>query len=253
MYTLTAADFADTGQWRLLLRIGCRGLEAFLENTLHTEIEPQPLCTVSWEQNKDMLRKNIEEAVYGNPRLLDDFATRIVVFDPRTLFIPTCIAEESAGAEEDIYQKVFTAEPSDIMTDCDKDITAVWSLAPGVKSFLMRTFPGARITCNLMNKVRTLRKNNEGLRLFAFGRHGETDIILLEGNNLISASTHEWSHTDDIAYLTLNLLDVYGYKLADCSIELTDATADTEAWRMIGRKVKELKVIDQAGSRIKDL
>lgn len=230
---ITAADFADTGQWRLLLKIGCTGLEAYLENTLHPDLEPQALCTASWEINKDMLRQNIEEAVYNNPRLLDDFATRVILYDPRTLFIPTAIAEESAGAEEEIYKKVYEAEEEDIMTDRDRDITAAWSLAPGVKSFLMRTFPGARISCNLMENVRDLRKTNEGLTLYAKARQGEVDLLLLEGSNLISASTHEWHHTDDIAYLAVNLLDVYGYKLKDAKIETEGVEADTEAWKYI--------------------
>ncbi|MCH5224780.1 MAG: DUF3822 family protein [Muribaculaceae bacterium] len=237
MYTLTAADFADTGQWRLLLKIGVTGMEALLENTLHPEIEPQPLCGVKWELNKDALRQNIEDAVYNNPRLLDDFATRIILYDPRTLFIPTVIAEERAGAEEELYQKVYVAEPHDIMTDYDRDLTAAWSMAPGVKGFLMRTFPGARITCNLMDQVRELRKNNEGLTIYAIGRPGEADIIMLEGRNLISASTHEWVHTDDIAYLVVNLTETYGYKLEEVRVVLTGAESDTQAWKHIAGRV----------------
>lgn len=236
VYTLTAADFADTGQWRLLLKIGVTGLEAFLENTLHPEIEPQTLCTAKWEFNKDKLRENIENAVYNNPRLLDDFATRIILYDPRSLFIPTEIAEESAGAEEELYKKVYTAEDADIMTDFDRDLTAVWSLAPGVKSFLMRTFPGARITCNLMELVRNLRKSNQGLTLYAIARDEEADIILMNGSDLISASTHEWHHVDDIAYLVMNLLDVYGYKISDAKVILEGAEGDTDAWRYIRDK-----------------
>lgn len=238
MYNLTAADFADTGQWRLLLKIGITGLEAFLENTLHAELEPQMLCSVTWEMNKDMLRKNIEEAVYGNPRLLDDFATRIIMYDPRTLFIPTAIAEEAPGAEEELYQKVYAAETADIMTDFDSDITAAWSLAPGVKSFLLRTFPGARITCNLMERVRELRKSNEDLILYIFTRGNETDLILLEGKNLISASTHEWRHADDIAYLAVNLLDVYDKKLSQTVIKAEGIPTDTEAWKYILERAK---------------
>ena len=167
MYTLTAADFADTGQWRLFLKIGIKGLEGYLENTEHPEIGPQPLCNVEWELNRDKLRQNIEDAVYGNPRLLDDFATRVILYDPRTLFIPTAVADEAVGAEEELYKKVYAAENADIMTDRDRDLTAAWSLAPGVKSFLMRTFPGARITCNLMDSVRELRKTNYGLTIYA--------------------------------------------------------------------------------------
>ena len=233
MTILTAADFADTGQWRLLLEIGQQGLRAFLENTLHPEIELQPLCSAEWDFDKDKLKQNIEDAVYNNPRLLDDFATRIILYDPRTLFIPTEIAEQSTGSEEEIYKKVYAADDADIMTDFNRDITAAWSLAPGVKSFLMRTFPGARISSNLMEKVRTLRKNNEGLTIFTFARDGEADIILLEGSSLISASTHEWANFDDIAYMVVNLLDVYGYKLPEVKIQTEGIETDSAAWQYI--------------------
>lgn len=241
MYQLTAADFADTGQWRLLLKIGCTGLEGWLENTFHPEIEPQPLCVAQWNINKDMLRNNIEEAVYNNPRLLDDFATRIILYDPRTLFIPSRIADESLGAEEELYKKVYTAEEIDIQSDKEGDITAVWCLAPGVKGFLMRTFPGARITCNLMEKVCQLRKENSGLSLFAEARKNEVDIIFLDGNDLLSASTHEWTHADDIAYLVLNLIEVYNKTTKDTKIVLKGSHANTEAWKHIAAKSKKFQ------------
>lgn len=241
MYTLTAADFADTGQWRLLLKIGSTGLEAFLENTLHAEIEPQPLCRASWEINKDKLRNNIEEAVYNNPRLLDDFATRIILYDPRTLFIPTEIADQSLGAEEELYKKVYVAEEADIMTDRDADITAAWCMAPGLKSFLMRTFPGARISCNLMELVRDFRKTNSGASILAVARNGEADIILLKDNKLFSASTHEWTHPDDIAYLVWNLLEVYDFKPEEMVVTVSGVEHDTEAWNYIKSKTREFK------------
>lgn len=242
MYTLTAADFADTGQWRLLLNIGSTGLEAFLENTLHTELPPQPLCKAQWELNRDKIRENLEEAVYSNPRLLDDFATKIIIYDPRTLFIPTEIAEENADSEVENYNKVYKAESSDVMSDYDRDITATWQFAPGVKSFLMRTFPGARITCNLLEKVRSLRKNNGGLTLHVFVRPEETDIILLEDSNLVSASTHEWRFADDIAFLALNVLDVYGLKLKDTFLALHGLSPETEAWEYIEGKARGFEI-----------
>lgn len=242
MYTLTAADFADTGQWRLLLKIGSTGLEAFLENMLHPEIEPQPMCNVSWELNKDNLCHNIEEAVYSNPRLLDDFATRVILYDARTLFIPTEIAEEYSGAEEDLYRKVYAAEAQDIMNDREGGITAVWSPAPGVKSFLMRTFPGALITCNLMELLRKVKKG-DNLRLYSIARKNEVDLLLLKDSDLISASTHEWAHPDDIAYLVWNLLQVYNCDVKEAEIFLQDVNDNTEAWNYIRGNVKCLKEI----------
>lgn len=207
MYKLTAADFADTGQWRLLLNISEDGLEAFLENTIHPEIEPQEMCRVTWNPDREKLYKNIEEAVYNNPRLLDDFATRIILYDRRTLLVPKDIAEESAGAEEELYQKVYEAEGEDIMTDFHKGVSAVWSPGPGVKSFLYRTFPGARITCNLLEKWREQSGRNEAeekpgaLRLYKEVRDKEVDFILMKDGALLSASTHQCETPKEIERL----------------------------------------------------
>ena len=231
MYKLTAADFADTGQWRLRLNIGFKGLEAFLENTLHAEIEPQKLCAVAWEENPETLKKNLEEAVYNNPRLLDDFATKIVLYDLRTLLIPKDIAEESAGAEEDLYNEIYKAEETDVMTDSAGDVTAVWCPGPGVKSFLMRTFPGARVTCNLLERVRETGKtvrlldgenvnagDNKTVRLFEGIRTGEVDLVLMEGERLLSASTHLSNDGREKDWLRKRLLEAYDLESAQVEI-----------------------------------
>lgn len=217
-YQLTAADFADTGQWRLIVEIGEKGLKAFLENTLHTEIPPQELCKSEWKDSPQDLCKNIEEAVYNCPRLLDDFATKIIISDLHTLFVPQKIAEDRAGSEEELYNKVYQAAETDIMTDTDNGVTAVWCPGPGVKSFLSRTFPGARITCNLLDKIRKYRKNSdhsnctelgEGVKLFKDIREDEADLILMKGDGLISASTHKISNLEEIETVVKNLQRVY--------------------------------------------
>lgn len=187
-------------------------MEAVLENMLHPEAEEQQLCSMVWSPDRNMLCKNLEEAVYSNPRLLDDFATRIIIYDIRTLFVPTEEAEKKAGGEEELYRVVYEAEPRDIMSDRFGDITAVWSQATGIKSFLNRTFPGARITCNLMEKVRGLISNLEEGEEKVISediRQGEVDLILTQGLKLLSASTHAWEKPEDIDHLKKKLMEAY--------------------------------------------
>ncbi len=218
MTALTAADYADTGQWRLIVKIFADGISAYLENTLHDDVEPQELFTSSWENNPDGLLQRIENAVYDHPRVLDDFSARIVVFDRRTLFMPTELLVETEDAEDEFYKEVYDADEEDIMCDTDGDITAAFSLAPGLKSFLNRTFPGARLGCNLMRSVADLRKEGEGLRLYLVIREKETDFILLDGRDLISASTHSCECGADIAYHGFNLMNVYGIDPKDVMV-----------------------------------
>lgn len=229
MTTLTAADYADTGQWRLILRIAPTWISAFLENTVHDDVPPSELFTGRWEDNPDTLLQNIENAVYDNPRVLDDFSARIEIFATRTLFIPTAMIEDQEDVEEALYNAVYSSKPEDIMYGVDRDITAAYSLTPGLKGFLNRTFPGARVENNLMRQVRLYRQQGEGRRLFITVRDKEADFILLEGNGLMSASTHGWAAGADIVYLALNLLDVYGVSIKECIVNLLGDNIPAEA------------------------
>lgn len=224
MTTLTVADYADTGQWRLIVNIHPSGMKAMLENTLHNDVEPQQLFSTRWEADPDTLLHNIENAVYDNPRVLDDFSARIVLFDRRTLFLPTKVAEENEGAEEEIYTSLYQAEAADVICEADRDITAVSSLASGLKGFLNRTFPGARVSTNLMMQVSNLRKeNNEGrkrMEVTVREQEKEADFILLDGSSLISASTHSVNSKEDVVYHIYNVIDSYG--LDPCEVEIPE-------------------------------
>ena len=222
MTTLTVADFADTGQWRLIVNIYTTGMTAFLENTLHADVEPQHLFTTRWEYDPDSLLHNIENAVYDNPRMLDDFSARIVLFDRHTLFIPTKVAEENDGIEEEIYTSLYKSDAADVICETDGDLTAVSSMTPRLKGFLSRTFPGARVSTNLMMQVAALRKENKGsgkrMEVTVRDADREADFILLDGDALISASTHSVSGDDDIIYHLYNIIDAYGIDPEDVKV-----------------------------------
>lgn len=243
MYTLTASDFTDTGQWKLLLEIRETGMDAFLQNTLHPEIPVQSLCSAGWERGQENLRKNLEDAVYANPRLLDDFATRIVIYDRRTLFIPTELAQESTGAEEDLYRKIYKASPEDIMTDTDRDLTAVWAPGPGVKNFLQRSFPGCRMTCNLMSKVKELRPRNIDTTVYVFVRGNELDMVLLESDRLLSASTHQWRNAGDLDLLVRNLASAYSFKISDLNFSINCPDSQTPGWDFLKNRAKSVEIL----------
>lgn len=222
MYTPTAADFADTGQWRLILNIRREGLDAWLQNTLHPEYPPQKLCESSWHDSKLSLLKNLEEAVYQSPRLLDDFATRIVLFDSHTLFVPVEYAEETAESETELYNAIYKAESNDIMTETRQGITAIWTMAPGVREFLLRTFPGARLTCNLMEKVSETMADKTGTALKAEIRDKEADVVLIDEEGLLAASTIEWEKRSEIDKYIEDVLKAYGHDGADTDIKIED-------------------------------
>lgn len=221
MTALTAADYADTGQWRLIVRIYRKGMSAYLENTLHQEVDPQELFSEIWDPEKGNLLNFIENAVYDHPRVLDDFSARIIVYDRNTIFIPTEVLLDSEESEETIYSDLFGVEASEVMTESDKDIVSASCLVKGLKGFLNRTFPGARMCSNLMHKVKESRKEGEGKRMKIEVREGETDFVLLDGEKLISASTHDTYAGTDVAYHAFNLLNTYELNPKEVKAELS--------------------------------
>lgn len=229
MTALTAADYADTGQWRLIVKIFPSGMSALLENTLHDDVEPQELFQSHWDNDPDNLLRNIENAVYDHPRVLDDFSAKVIVFDRKTLFMPTELLLDTEGAEDVYYTSVYKADPVDIMCETDKDITAAFCLAAGLKGFLNRTFPGARICCNLMQHVIKLRNTGDGFRINIDIRDDEADFILLHDADLISASTHTWTSGADIAYHAFNLFNVYTIDPKDVKVILEGNPAPSDA------------------------
>lgn len=248
MTVLTAADYADTGQWRMIVKIHPAGMSAHLENTIHDDVEPQELFTASWDADPDNLLRNIENTVYDHPRVLDDFSAKIILFDRKTVFMPTELLVETEGAEDTFYTSLYPAEEADVMCQTDKDITAAFHLAPGLKGFLSRTFPGARIGCNLMGIVASNRHQGKGYRLVLSVRECEADFVLLRDSDLLSASTHSWTSEADIVYHAFNLLDVYGIAPKDTAI-ICDGTpipeAATDIFRKFCRPVSNDKLKDE--------
>ncbi|MDE5887759.1 MAG: DUF3822 family protein [Muribaculaceae bacterium] len=221
MSGLTAADYADTGQWRLIVNIYQTGMTAFLENTLHADLDPELLFSSEWEQNEETLLSHIENAVYDHPRVLDDFSAKIIVYDPHTLFIPTSIMEDTEGIEETFYTSVYKVEPQDIMTDTERDVTALFSPASGLKGFLSRTFPGAKVECHLMAQIRQLKSSAQEGGLFVTVREGESDFILFKEGELYSASTHPTLNENDVVYHSLNIVDTYGLNVYVISVTVS--------------------------------
>lgn len=242
MTVLTAADYADTGQWRLNVRIYKTGMNAYLENTLHDDVDIQYIFKTEWDDEESSLLTNIENAVYDHPRILDDFAVRITVYDDKTLFIPTQVIEEKEGIEEKAYNDIFGCEPDDMIIVNDRDVTAVCHLTNGLRSFLNRTFPGARVTVNLFEKFKNLKTGNQGTTLFIVKRENEADLILMDWESLVSASTRKFSDEKDLAYHSFNLFDVFQIDPTKVKVKFFGKIDNPEVSGLFSNKCRNLEI-----------
>lgn len=213
--------FSDTGEWRLILYISDSGMSAFLKNADNVAQAPRLLFTTSWEKDDNPLLPKIENVVYDNPNLLDDYATEIILQTPRSLLIPTKVIEEEEGAEEKYFAQIYSTEPTDIHTDDLGDATCVYSLTPGLPAFVRRTLPGAKVMCHLSHLIRRFRQETSpSTRIYVDIRNNEADILIFNGNDIIMAATHTWREVADIAYHIFAATKCYEIKPEDIEAKL---------------------------------
>ena len=219
-------DYSDTGQWQLIVNISRNGIFAGLHIRHSDEPARRILLSQQWDVSEESLLDKIEDSIYDNPSVLDDYSAQIVIETPRTIFVPTAILEQEedpASFFTDIYNNVL---PEDIMREDVGGVTALFFLTPGLKSFLARTFPGAKFRSHLMRRFDQFRKGGAIARLYITVRNADADLILISGDNLVSASTQKWQTPTDLAYRLFNLLDVYSMSGPEVEIHINGKHPD---------------------------
>lgn len=217
---------SDTGLWHLTVKVSRHGVSAWL-NLKESSTEPARILTdTHWAPDSDGLMGRIENAVYDNPDILDDYSATIIVETPRTLMVPKSELKEDGDAER-IYAIAYKSRPEDVMIDDTEKEVVLFTLAPGMISFLRRTFPGARVRSHLSMFIQEVRALGTGIRIAVSLRPEEADVVAMNCGNLLSASVQSWQGWTDVAYRILNLADVYGLDPRQCEIMIAGADAET--------------------------
>ncbi len=206
-YRLSAADLADTGRWRLIIYISQKGISAYLMSVADTEIPAGKLFDIIWEADRATLLQNIENAVYDNPRVLDDYSADIIIDTDRIIW--TRPAEDYTEAE-DAFADLYHCDISDIFTHESDSLTALFTIAPGLKGFLDRTFPGTRISSHLSLLAAACRNiaGNE-TTLIADLTDSKADMLLYSGSKLLCGVSHTVFSPVDAAYIIFSMAEVY--------------------------------------------
>lgn len=223
---LTPSDFADTGQWHLAVYVRDKGLEAWLRNTADSRRPLVKVASVEWDPEGDAygaLLRNIENAVYDHPALLDDYATDIILESRRTTWIPNTIFYGADYDIEEIFTDLYPGENQEIISDTLKnpEATVLFSFASGLDSFLSRTIPGARLRSHLGVMVeRFLNYNSSAKRIFINIRKDSADIVLFNGESFLCAVSKPVSAPADAAYYALQAITAFGLNPKEVQAEL---------------------------------
>ena len=226
-YRLSAADLADTGRWRLIIYISARGMTAYLLSVADTEIPAGRIFDTAWEPDKATLLSNIENAVYDNPRVLDDYSADIIIDTDRILWTRRC---EDYTEAEDMFCELYHTEPYDIFIHETDGLAALFTLSPGLKGFLDRTFPGTRISSSLSLMADTLsRITPDEPTLYLHCHDSKADYLLISGGKLLCGVSHDVGSAADAAYIIFNMAEVYGIAPAELNVRC-DNDSQTMAW-----------------------
>lgn len=207
----SAAEIADTGLWRLVADISARGMSAWLKRTDEPGLPARQVMRVSFSSDESSLLKDIENAVYDHPLILDDFSADFIITTPKVLWVPTEITE-IPYADRKCVEQIWPANPEgDFFTDSCGETAGLYLLTPGLKAFLGRTFPGIRIVSHQSVLLENFKRFvADGPRLNIDLRDGEADFILTEGKEPGGTVTHDWQTTADVAWHAINLLQSVG-------------------------------------------
>lgn len=234
--------FIDTGQWKLIIGIAADGMKASMRNL--DDGSESIMFEKSWDPDSPDILRNIESTVYDNPRVLDDFATEIIVTTPKALWVPSEFMEEE-DAPEKYFNCVYDAEEEDLFIDPGDGETCVYTLVPGLNSFLRRTLPGSRIYSHLsLLKTEAEKLAMSKPLIYIDIRERHADIAAFDGDNFRSAAVQEWRSPSDIAYHVSLAADAFDFNPGETAIRIKgnpDVSASTA--EVLGKIFKNVEKI----------
>ena len=196
----------DPTQWRQFLLIDKQSI-CYLyhkpgEESLTGEIDVTGV-------DEDGRLKAVENTVYNNPFLLDDYAaTTIVVRAEAFSLLPNDYAEHPEAAVK-AHKASRVATDNDITVATHGSLTAVWEMEQGLNNFLQRTYNSPVTLLHLQPLVShftAMSRMAIGTRLY-LNFHGKDtlDIVVTdERSTLQLANTVNLRDTSDAAYFALN-------------------------------------------------
>lgn len=218
----TRSDLPDTGQWHLAVDISRHGFGAWLLPDASLGRVPRVIIRQAWHPSEEGLLGRIEDAVYDNPTVLDDYSADIILESDRQLWLPSALYLTDEDCAE-AYIATYGGDILDVMVNDTGKEKCAFVLTPGLRSFMQRSFPGARIWSQQLLLREAATQPHESFKCLIDVRESQVDIILLYRGELQCATTHFWRKEADIAYTILNILQTYEAQPAETEIVFSGA------------------------------
>lgn len=211
------ADLLDNGQWHLAINISSTGIGAWLVPDRNLGRAPRTIMEETWKDSDEGLLLRIENAVYDNPTVLDDYSADIIIECDRQLWLPSNLYPSDDDCAE-AYVSVYGGDIFDVIVNDLGEEKVAFCLTPGLRSFMQRSFSGARIWSQQSLLKEAAMQPHDACKCLVDIREENFDLVLLERGRFLCAATHPWKTPSDIAYSLINTLETYDISTKDTEI-----------------------------------
>ena len=195
-------EVADTSRWGLMLYISTKGFRAVFHN--RTTSETKEAVTYPWECSESELIHRLQEAVYEHSGIVTDHATTIIIESSHFVIAPSRLIDSEEVAEQ-LIATIHTIKDEDLWVDNRGDKSIIFTTAPGMDSFLRRTFIVDKVISHLHPLIKQIEKehhNDEAM--MAILRQDRIDIAAVRNGQLLLANTIDYRDINDATYHILN-------------------------------------------------
>lgn len=210
---MTMPDFSDHNIWRLQLTVGMRGLDAVFFNPNSGECVPY--LSRRWRCGDSDVLGNIENAVYDDPLLLDDYDTSILICPKATLFVPPAMVDADDPATlRNALEPLDSAEYKDVWCEPIGEALGLYSTPGGIKDFLGRSFLTEDVHHLMSPFVKHFRgkaQAESGEKMWVHLGLERMDTLALRNGELLSASFRYCTPGPDALYYILFAWDTLGF------------------------------------------
>lgn len=191
-------------QRSLVLDIDSRGIQ-FLA---HGSATPLESGYIAIDQSIEDVRQALENAVYDNAFLLNDYATTaIALHSSHFALMPSDLVKSKLASK--VLEASFSTVDGDLLTSDipGTDAAIACDIRLGVLPFIRRTFAGATILPHLVPWcaycVKAYAEDTACMHIHL--DNSEAHIVVIENGKLQMANTFSYHAIEDVAYYAMNM------------------------------------------------
>ncbi len=224
--------------WTLILRLDEVALTFVLYND---KIENSLISRqLQLDKNSGDYLKSLENCVYDNPVLLQDYkSVAVEICSPHFVVVPSDNADEESARNMLDYMYPNDKGDMHVCGLTGDDVSIAFKIDKGVISFLQRTFNMPLIVHQLVPLCRYSYKKSEksGIsRMYVHLRDDRMEMCIFKKGNLTIANTFRFQAIEDAAYFMLNAWQSYGLDIMSDEMQLSGDKALREQLNPILRK-----------------